>query len=62
MIVLLTLGRGLLLDVAQGSDHRTCLVLIGGGALIALGGRELIRGVMDHGATPAWSGAVGSWW
>ena len=49
---------GLLLDMTHGSDHRTGLDLIGGGALIALGGRELIRGLLDDGAAPAWSGAV----
>ena len=58
VIGLLTLGHGLLLDMAHGSDHRTGLDLIGGGALIALGGRELIRGLLDDGAAPAWSGAV----
>ena len=58
VIGLLTLGHGLLLDMTHGSDHRTDLDLIGGGALIALGGRELIRGVLDDGAAPAWSGAV----
>ena len=58
VIGLLTLGHGLLLDMTHGSDHRTGLDLIGGGALIALGGRELIRGVLDDGAAPAWSGAV----
>ena len=58
VIGLLTLGHGLLLDMTHGSDHRTGLDLIGGGALIALGGRELIRGVLDDGAAPTWSGAV----
>ena len=58
VIGLLTLGHGLLLDMTHGSDHRTGLDLIGGGALIALGGRELIRGLLDDGAAPAWSGAV----
>ena len=53
VIGLLTLGHGLLLDMTHGSDHRTGLDLIGGGALIALGGRELIRGVLDDGAVPA---------
>ena len=48
----------LTLDMTHGSDHRTGLDLIGGGALIALGGRELIRGLLDDGAAPAWSGAV----
>ena len=58
VIGLLTLGHGLLLDMTHGSDHRTGLDLIGGGALIALGGRELIRGLLNDGAAPAWSGAV----
>ena len=58
VVGLLTLGHGLLLDMTQGSDHRTGLDLIGGGALIALGGRELIRGVLDDGTAPAWSRAV----
>ena len=58
VIGLLTLGHGLLLDMTHGSDHRTGLDLIGGGALIALGGRELIRGVLDDGEAPTWSGAV----
>ena len=58
VVALLTLGHGLLLDMTQGSDHRTGLDLIGGGALIALGGRELIRGVLDDGTAPAWSRAV----
>ena len=53
VIGLLMLGHGLLLDMTHGSDHRTGLDLIGGGALIALGGRELIRGVLDDGAVPA---------
>ena len=58
VIGLLTLGHGLLLDMTQGSDHRTGLDLIGGGALIALGGRELVRGVLENGAAPSWSSAV----
>ena len=58
VIGLLMLGNGLLLDMTHGSDHRTGLELISGGALIALGGRELIRGVLDDGAAPTWSGAV----
>mgnify|MGYP000276318521 FL=1 len=33
VIGLLTLGHGLLLDMTHGSDHRTGLDLIGGGAL-----------------------------
>ena len=52
------LGHGLLLDMTHGSDHRTGLDLIGGGVLIALGGRELIRGVLDDETATPWSGAV----
>ena len=44
IVLLLLLGHGLLLDMTHGSDHRTGLDLIGGGALIALGGRELSEG------------------
>ena len=45
VIGLLTLGHALLLlDMPHGSDHRTGLDLIGGGALIALCGRELSEG------------------
>ncbi|WP_370631087.1 GAP family protein [Synechococcus sp. MU1642] len=40
VIGLLQLGNGLLLDMTHASDHRTGLDLIGGGALIALGGRN----------------------
>ena len=58
IVLLLLLGHGLLLDMTHGSDHRTGLDLIGGGALIALGKRELIRGVLDDGAAPAWIGGV----
>ena len=44
VIGLLTLVHGLMLDMTHGSDHGTGLDLIGGGALIALGGRELSEG------------------
>lgn len=40
--LLLTLGHGLLLSMEQGSDHRTGLDLIGAGALLALGIRDLL--------------------
>ena len=45
---LLTLGHGLLLDMSHGSKHRTGLDLIAGGALVALGGRELIRSWLNQ--------------
>lgn len=40
--LLLTVGHGLLLTMEQGSDHRTGLDLIGAGALLALGIRDLL--------------------
>ncbi len=40
--LLLTVGHGLLLTMEQGSTHRTGLDLIGAGALLALGVRDLM--------------------
>ena len=54
VIGLLTLGHGLLLDMSHGSKHRTGLNLIAGGALVALGGRELIRSWLNK--TPPQAG------
>jgi hypothetical protein len=42
MALLLTVGHGLLLTMEQGSAHRTGLDLIGAGALLALGIRDLL--------------------
>ena len=55
---LLTLGHGLLLDMSHGSKHRTGLDLIAGGALVALGGRELIRSWLNQDGPPGWSRSV----
>ena len=55
---LLTLGHGLLLDMSHGSKHRTGLDLIAGGALVALGGRELIRSWLNQDGPPGWSQSV----
>ena len=55
---LLTLGHGLLLDMSHGSKHRTGLDLIAGGALVALGGRELIRSWLTQDGTPSWTRSV----
>jgi len=40
--LLLTVGHGLLLSMDQGSSHRTGLDLMGAGALLALGIRDLL--------------------
>ena len=58
VIGLLTLGHGLLLDMSHGSKHRTGLDLIAGGALVALGGRELIRSWLNQDAPPGWTQSV----
>ena len=58
VIGLLTIGHGLLLDMSHGSQHRTGLDLIAGGALVALGGRELIRAVLHDNAPPGWAKSV----
>ena len=55
---LLTLGHGLLLDMSHGSKHRTGLDLIAGGALVALGGRELIRSWLNQDGPPGWTQSV----
>jgi len=55
--VLLTLGHGLLLTMEQGSSHRTGLDLMGAGALLTLGVRELLptsRGAGPEEA-PGWT-------
>ena len=58
VIGLLTIGHGLLLDMSHGSQHRTGLDLIAGGALVALGGRELIRAVLHDDGPPGWAKSV----
>ena len=60
VIGLLTLGHGhgLLLDMSHGSKHRTGLDLIAGGALVALGGRELIRSWLNQDGPPGWTQSV----
>ena len=58
VVGLLTIGHGLLLDMSHGSQHRTGLDLIAGGALVALGGRELIRAVLHDDGPPGWTRAV----
>ena len=58
VIGLLILGHGLLLDMSHGSKHRTGLDLIAGGALVALGGRELIRSWLNQDGPPGWTQSV----
>ena len=52
--LLLTIGHGLLLDMAKGSSHRTGLDLMAAGALLALGLRELLSR-QEEGETPGWT-------
>ena len=56
--LLVTLGHSLVLDMTQGSHHRTGLDLLAGGALIAVGGRELLRSFTDGDTPPAWTASV----
>ena len=52
--LLLTVGHNLLLGMEKGSAHRIGLDLLGAGALLAIGLRELLsRGVASE--APAWS-------
>ena len=53
--LLLTLGHSLLLTMEQGSSHRTVLDLLGAGALLALGLRELIERREEGSDPPAWT-------
>lgn len=54
VLVLLTVGHGLLLTMAKGSSHRTGLDLLAAGALLALGLRELLGGEA-HSDPPGWT-------
>ena len=56
--LLVTVGHSLVLDMTQGSHHRTGLDLLAGGALIAVGGRELLRSLTNGDTPPAWSSSV----
>ena len=44
--------------MSHGSKHRTGLDLIAGGALVALGGRELIRSWLNQEGPPGWTHSV----
>ena len=54
-VVLLTVGHSLLLTMEQGSSHRTGLDLLGAGALLALGLRELLERREEGQEPPAWT-------
>ncbi|WP_255448076.1 MULTISPECIES: GAP family protein [unclassified Synechococcus] len=53
--LLLTVGHGFLLSMEQGTSHRTGLDLLGAGALLALGLRELLPSKQGLKEPPAWS-------
>jgi hypothetical protein len=54
VILLLTVGHGLVLSMDQGSSHRTGLDLVAAGALMALGLRELLQR-REEGDPPGWT-------
>lgn len=54
VVLLLTVGHGLLLTMAKGSSHRTGLDLLAAGALLALGLKELLNGE-EEGTPPGWT-------
>ncbi|MGL6135180.1 MAG: GAP family protein, partial [Prochlorococcaceae cyanobacterium] len=57
MLLLLSVGHGLLLTMEKGSGHRTGLDLLGAGALLAVGLRELLEGRRGGGG-PGWTGRL----
>ena len=56
--LLVTVGHSLLLDMSHGSHHRTGLDLLAGGALIAIGGRELIKSLTEGSEPPGWTKGI----
>ena len=58
LVALLTLGHGLVLDMTHGSHPRTGLDLIGGGALLTLGGRECLNAITNSDGPPGWTRTV----
>jgi len=55
LLLLLTLGHGLLLTMDKGDSHRTGLDLLAAGALLALGLKELLASRQERGAMPGWA-------
>ena len=56
--LLLNVGHTLVLDMTQGSDHRTGLDLLAGSALIAIGVKELLRAFADGDNPPSWTRSI----
>lgn len=56
VLLLLSVGHGLLLTMEKGSGHRTGLDLLAAGALLSLGLRELLEG--RRGGAPGWTGRL----
>ena len=54
VVLLLTVGHGLLLSMDKGSSHRIGLDLLAAGALLALGIKELLNGG-EEGTPPGWT-------
>jgi hypothetical protein len=55
LLLLLTLGHGLLLTMDKGDSHRTGLDLLAAGALLALGLKELLASRQERGDLPGWA-------
>ena len=55
VVLLLTVGHGLLLTMDKGSSHRTGLDLLAAGALLALGLKELLDRREEGAEPPAWT-------
>jgi hypothetical protein len=55
VVLLLTVGHGLLLTMEKGSSHRTGLDLVAAGALLALGLKELLERREEGQEPPAWT-------
>jgi hypothetical protein len=58
LVLLLTLGHGLLLTMDKGDSHRTGLDLLAAGALLALGLKELLASRQERGELPGWAGRL----
>lgn len=56
--LLVTIGHTLVLDMSHGSHHRTGLDLLAGGALVAIGGKELLRSLADGAEPPTWTTSI----
>ena len=55
VVLLLTVGHGLLLTMEKGSSHRTGLDLLAAGALLALGLKELLDRREEGAEAPGWT-------